>query len=566
MAPTLWNGFTNWDDPEYVTENPLVGDASPSTLWKVLVEPVVANHHPVTILSYTVDQAIFGEGPFGHHLTNLLLHAINAALVFVLVLRLAGPSPGVAAVVALLFGIHPMHVESVAWISGRKDVLYTLFFLASILVYLDFLRSRRPSRYALAFGLFVLAVFSKPAAVVLPVVLGLVDYLKGRRDLGRCLAEKAPFLVVSVLAGLLTVSAQSELAIRDVYTPAERIAIGSFAYLAYLVKLVAPVRLSAFYPYPEGEVLPAVYRFAPWVALAVTGGFLAVFRKNRLAVFGLLFFLVNIVLVLQFVTVGNAVLADRYTYVPYLGLFLLVALGARALAGGEGFRSSRRAAVVSSVLVVGMAVLGGIAFGRTFVWRDSESLWSDVIEKFPRRSREAYEGRGNHRLRAGRLERALPDFDAAVSLDPTRPSVYFNRGQAYVRLGDFDRAIADLSRAIELRPDDAEFVYQRGVARFEQGDDEGALADIDRCLEMDPAHARARLRRGLLLARADRLEEALADLTEGLRGAPIAEGYWNRSLVLARLGRLDEALRDARTAQRLGHPVDPAYLRRLGGR
>lgn len=535
FLPALGGEFTNWDDDRYVTANPLVADASLDKIGAMIVEPVASNHHPLTILSLALDRVLFGMSPFGFHLMQLLLHLVNIVLVFLLARRLLDGHATGALLVAALFGLHPMHVESVAWISERKDVLYTLFFLASMLAYLRYLEERRSVRLCLSLGWFVLSVLSKPAAVVLPVVLLLLDTLDGRRLRDRAvILEKLPFFAIAIAMGLLTIMAQSATAISNRFDFVERVSFAAYGWCAYLAKLVVPVRLSAFYPYPvSGESLPLTVKLAPLAVLLLLGAFYLIARRNRLAWFGLLFYSVTIVLVLQFVTVGEALMAERYTYVPYIGPFLWIGWAARRV-------PARVVWIAAGIVVAAMALM---TFERSRVWRDSESLWSDAIATHPRGAWLPFMKRGNVRFLDERFDEALADYDRAVEYAPDRAVVFFNRAQARVRLGDSAGALEDFDRSIELEPAAAEYIRNRADLRRLRGDAGGALDDYDRALALDPTDARAWSGRGAVRFTRREADRALADFTEAVRLDPeLAAAWLGRGGCLGATGRHEEAL------------------------
>src|SRR6185503_16318220 len=265
-----------------------------------------------------------------YHWLNLILHLANTALVFVFVRKLSGGRFWTTVVTSLFFGIHPMHVESVAWIAERKDVLYALFYLLGLIAYLRYVEKRRPGWLAATWIAFALSIASKPAAVVFPLTLFAIDYFRRRPLRWGLVLEKVPFLVVSVAMGILTVSAQSSVgavAAPEQWTLVQKVLFACYGTVMYVVKLFVPFGLSAIYPYPtvKGAPLGPEFYVAAAVVMLVLPVILFLFRKNRAVMFGLAFFFINIVLVLQLFAIGQAVMADRYTYLPYIGLFFALA-------------------------------------------------------------------------------------------------------------------------------------------------------------------------------------------------------------------------------------------------
>jgi len=476
--PSLGNGFTNWDDEEYVTESTLVTGLSGDHLKRIFTEPVKANYHPLTILTLALDYRFWGLEPLGYHATNLALHLLNTLLVFFLVLRLADGRRWVALFTALFFGIHPMHVESVAWVSARKDVLYAFFFIAALIFYTRFVRERHRRDYWIVAGLFLLALLSKPMAVVLPPVLLAIDYWLGRKSFKAALVEKIPLFVMSVAFGIVAIQTQAH-AMGDLtrYSAFQRIAFACYGLVAYLVKLFAPVGLSALHPYPRGQ-LPGAFLLAPVAVLGIALAILVSLRRTRLVAFGMLFFFLNLALVLQVVSVGQAVTSDRYSYLAYVGpLFVLGMLYATAMERGS--------AGLTICIFLCAAACMFLTLERCTVWKNSEILWTDVLDKHPG-SHVAHYNRGMYYRSLADDGKALADFDRAIELKPNYSLAYNNRGGIRYRRGDLRSALADFDRAIESDPSLAMAHYNRGRVHMARQADDLAIRDYDRAVELQP--------------------------------------------------------------------------------
>jgi tetratricopeptide (TPR) repeat protein len=532
--------------------------------------------------------------------------------VFFVVWKLSGGRLWTTVVTALFFGIHPMHVESVAWISERKDVLYALFYLLALLAYLRYLGTRRVAWLVLTWGAFVLSVASKPAAVVLPLTLLAIDFYKRRsfRDVGVWL-EKAPFFAISAAMGILTVVAQKAagaVAAPQQWTLAQKFLFAAYGTAMYVVKLFLPFRLSAIYPYPtvEGAPLGPKYYIAFAAVAVLLPLVLFLFRRSRFVWFGLAFFFINIVLVLQFFSVGQAVMADRYTYLPYIGLFFALAWwlderpGPRLL--GVPVRQML-AAVFLALAVVSLVH----TWRRCDVWQNSGTLWDDAIAKYPGQVVDAYNNRGYYYLAESRYPSALADFNEAIALNPKVARVWVNKGSvfaeenkndsAYVcferaialkpdypealsnrggirsRRGDLAGAVADFSRAIELEPTFRDAYNNRALVYFKMGEYEKAVADRRRVVELDPKNPLNYVQMGsiaLALQQLGRTQEAVAAYGEAIGAAPATDhqrlsGYYSRrSQGWWALHDREHALSDARAAARFGAVVDSTYLRKLG--
>lgn len=613
FLPVLGNGFTNWDDPYYVTENPLVRDSATSSVADFFTTPVMGNYHPVTMLSLSIDARLGGLEAGMFHITSLLLHLVNTVLVFLTFRALANGRFVVGIFVAAFFAIHPMHVESVAWISARKDVLYTLFFFAGLLAWLRYRAHDSRSAYVASIVAFLASAASKPAAVPFPVVLILVD-LWQRRRIGRAMfVDKLPFFAIAVVFGIATIRVQSSMGAiaigeLETLTIVERALFASYGFVAYIVKLFVPIGLSSWIPYPPlDESLPWTVRLAPLGVAAILGVTAWLVWRDRegdlprATVFGLAFYFVMIALTLQFVSVGYVLLAERYTYVPYVGL--LFALG---MAVDRVMRASPKAMRATTAAVVLVAVgFSALTYARTRVWHSSGTLWSNVIAQYPDVAL-AYANRASFHKSEGRLDEALADYERAIEIDPESSDAWYNRGVFFEDRGDTAKALADYDRAIELdptsfrprlnrgnlhkdagradaaitdysaaaeaAPDHAETYYLRGLAysmptaSFEDAAQriQKAIADFTKATEKRSGFASAYLNRGVLHYRLGNLDDALRDFSSAIRYAPANGRAWlNRSGVLRDLGRLDEARSDAEKARSLGTPVDDAYMKSL---
>ncbi|MBE2288433.1 MAG: hypothetical protein IAE95_02685 [Chitinophagaceae bacterium] len=428
---TLYNQFTNWDDDFYVTNDVYIREFSAHNLRVLFTEDITRNnYHPLCMLSLAVNYFFSGLEPMGYYLTNILIHAVNAWLVFVLFFRLAlrlSLSESAALFLSffgsLWFAIHPMHVESVAWISERKDVLYAAFYISGLLSYLRYLDNRSKKWLWITYALFVLSCLSKPMAVTFPLALLALDYLMHGRVGLSDMRSKTFFLLTSFAFGAAAFYTQHRtgaVASFGVLSISERIMYAGYGFIMYVAKFFVPVGLSTFYPYPYRFIdgsLPMIYYLAPFlsVLIVVLPVVVLVRLKSRyvpVVVFGLVFFVVNLVLVLQFISVGSAIMADRYSYVAYIGLLFTVFY---LLADLIQRMPSMRLVVTSLLLVVSAGYAIACA-ARTKVWHNSETLHTDAIEKYPMRALLSYKWRGHHYFSIGEYEQAMQDYEVLVTL------------------------------------------------------------------------------------------------------------------------------------------------------
>ncbi|MCC6460598.1 MAG: hypothetical protein IT260_09030 [Saprospiraceae bacterium] len=495
FAPMLHNQFTNWDDEAYVVNNMLLRGPD----WAgIFTQPLVSNYHPLTVLSLALNYQLSGLNPFSYLLLNWSLHLLNTGLVFYFVWLLSGRLPWVALFTAAVFALHPMHIESVAWVSERKDLLYTCFFLLGLLRYWRYLSDGRRSHYWLCFGFFLLSLLSKPAAVVFPLSLLLLDAWQGRPWDRKLLLEKLPFFLFALAFGVLTFMIQSEKGIVSLakYSLLDRFFFGCYCLLMYVVRFFWPSPLSAFHPYPAPGALGPFIQAAPLLCLLAGAG-LWYFRKNKALLFGMLFYVANIILVVQFVAIGNTLLSERYTYVPYIGLAFALAMT---------LAQSPWRALQWPLLGFTALVLGFLSWRHIPVWKNSETLWSDVIAQYPD-APIPHANRANHRYHqallpakasqaATLMEQALGDCNAALLSQPNHFASLDIRSILFIRNGKYDEALADAGRMVQLEPDNKKGYLNRASAleRLKRYDE--SLDDYSRCLDFEPNNADALNGRG----------------------------------------------------------------------
>jgi protein O-mannosyl-transferase len=419
FAPAYNAGITNWDDDSY-----LIAPAAQRISLQTFTATVFGSYQPLTILSFAVEQQLFGRNALILHATNVVLHAATTVFVFLLLLELTGLPFGSFAG-ALIWAIHPLRVESVIWIAERKDVLCALFFVAALLTYV-----RR--RMAWTYVLFVLALLSKGAAISLPLAMLTIDYLQRRR----AIVEKIPFFTLSVVFGIIGYLAQrgegaSPQLPGFAFSTMEKIALSCETFLFYLGKLLFPVRLSAFYPYPA-----TVTWFAPLFVAVIAAIVGLTTRFTRAIAFAFLFFVVTIAYILPIVSLGHTIAADRFTYIPSIGFAYAIALVAKP----------KTWPIVAAIAVV----LGVLTFDRSRVWHDSVSLWNSVIEVEPELA-TAYNSRGVALVMRGDFGNAVRDFDRAIALDPCYLTAIRNRMIIALRFGDQRAAAAARDKLLACR-------------------------------------------------------------------------------------------------------------------
>jgi tetratricopeptide (TPR) repeat protein len=549
--PSLTNGLTNWDDPGYI-DNPYVKNLSLAGIVKIFSVYFVGNYHPLTLLSLGVDRLIGGNNPFMFHFTNLFLHVLNTFFVFLLVRRLTRNNL-LAVLTFVLFGVHTLHVESVAWISERKDVLYSFFYLVSLTVYTTYASGRKGIYYGLSLLFFFLSLLAKGQAVVLVAILPFIDYVKGRKWFSiNVLSEKIPFSLLSLFFTWIAFRAQESVhAIYfNYFTLPERIAFASFGLAQYLIKSLLPLGLSAFYPYPPRLLnggIPSFY----WLYIVSFPVFLIgsyfLFKRSKIYAFGLSMFFLNLFPLLQLIPVGGAIMADRYFYIPSVGLMLCFAFGLLEI---------RSHTIRYALSVLFIFVLSCLSFSRTMIWKDSMTLWNDVIRKYDYAS-AAHSNRGIVYVELGQWDKAIVDYTRAIEIDPQYKDAYFNRGIAYGDLEQWNEAIVDYTRTIELDPQYKNAYDTRGVAYANLGQWDKAIADNTRALEIDPGLTNAYDNRGVAYVNLGQRDKAIADYFNAIRSDPEnKKAYYHRGIAYRDLGQWNKAIADYSEAIK----IDPEYI------
>lgn len=573
FAPATGFGFVQVDDPAYVTENPhvLAGPTRDGIVW-ALTATETGNWHPLTWLSLMLDARAGGGGPRAFHVTSVLLHLANALLLFHLLARVTGAA-GRSLLVAALFAVHPLHVESVAWVSERKDVLCALFGLLAILAYGRYVRRRTAGAYACVAAALALSLASKPMLVTLPFVLLLLDVWPFRRlDLGRdewaqarrLVVEKIPLFALSATSSAIAIVAQASsgaVSALDTLPLGLRAANAAVAAVAYLAKTAWPAALAFPYPYDPARLDgPRLALSCLVLAGATMGSIVAARRRPYLAV-GWLLYLVTLVPVIGIVQVGSQSMADRYTYLPLVGIFLAVAWGSGDLLDRWSHDGSVRRAVATVLAVLVVAGLGVRARAQVGVWRDTETLFTNALRSTgPNAVAEGGLGLALHGR--GRLEDAIEHHRNAVRIRPGYVEARVNLAAALLDAGRLDEAARLCEETIAMRPGDARGHACLGVARLRLGRLEDAEQHLSDAIRLDPRNASARVNRALALSLRGRDDDALDELGLAGRLKPRDAGIRvTAGSILVQRGSLDAAAERFLEALRL----DPSSLPALRG-
>jgi len=550
FVPGLRNEFV-WDDDQYLTRNPAVaGGLTPHNLRWALTSFHAGNWHPLTWLSHQADVEIFGLNPAGHHLTSLLFHCANAVLFFLVFRRMTGFFWG-SALVAALFAVHPLHVESVAWAAERKDVLSTLLWLLALGAWVGWCRKPRPAQYLAVAALYALSLSAKQMPVTFPFLLLLLDWWPlGRFAPGRRLkliAEKLPLLALSATASAVAYLAQSGFGAVGNAPLEARLANAVIAWCTYIGKALWPTRLALLYPFPlePPALVPTTLAVAALTAVSIL-----VIRARRSRPFlavGWFWFLGTLVPVIGIVQIGNQALADRYTYVPLTGLLIMAIWGIAALAA----RCGQRARWIASGAVVLVVVLTVASRAQVRTWHDPVSAFSNAIQA-RENNHIAHYNLGVYYHEHGDDRLAVEHFRTAIAIWPDDAVAHNNLALVLESEGKLAEAIGELWAATRADPRLAEGHYNLGRILADSGERFIAQATLERALKLRPEYPEAHARLGELLARQGKTGEALPHFQEAVRLSPRTALYRSDlGAALAELGQLEAAVRSLQEALRL---------------
>jgi tetratricopeptide (TPR) repeat protein len=546
--PVLRNGFVNFDDGLYVTGNKHVqaGLTWDSFVWAWQAN-VASNWHPLTMLSHMLDAQLFGLDPQGHHLTSLLLHMAAVWTLFEVLRRMTG-APWRSAAVAALFSIHPLHVESVAWIAERKDVLSGLFFVLTLGAWLRFTRQRTAAAYLLALLAFTLGLLAKSMLVTLPCVLLLLDVWplgrldaggRGQREWRPLLCEKVPFfLLAAVVSGITVYTQERSLAKLEAVSVGRRTGNALLSYAAYLGKTFWPADLAAFYPL---RVAIPLWQAAAAAALlaAVTALVLLRFRRSPWLAVGWLWFAGMLVPVIGILQVGRQGMADRYTYLPSIGLFL-------ALVWEVSEQAARRRwmrTALPAAFAAALALLGVAAQAQAKTWKDSITLFRHALAVTDG-NYLAHLNVGVALLREGKTEEAMEEYRRALAIQPNMMEAQAALGTALHKQGRSAEALPHLERAVRLRPDSAQVRHTLAITLEDLGRHRAAIAQLEKAVELSPRFADAHYGLGTLLQKQGRTDEALRHFESALAIDPeIDDLYAPTATLRAARGDLAGAVR-----------------------
>jgi len=554
--------FVNYDDDRYVSENPHIfsGFSLNNIVW--LFTKDIGRWHPLTGLTHMLDCELFGLNPGPPHLVNLFFHIINTLLLFALMRQMTG-TLWQSAFVAGLFAIHPLHVESVAWISGRKDLLSTLFFLLTIAAYFRYVQNHSSVWYVLAFVLFALGLLAKPMLITLPFILLLLDYWPLQRFQFkiplRLIWEKLPFLALSIASTIATFFIQRSIgAVRTIESIPLTIRVSNavVSYLKYIGKLIWPQNLAVFYPYTENLVPPWMTVIFALMLVVVTIRVILAADKFRYLLVGWLWFIVMLAPVIGLVRVGDHAMADRYTYVSLTGLFIIIAWGATDLLAGWKYR--RFILGLSAMLVIAaLAIVAGI---QTRYWRNSVTLFSHAL-KVTKGNYLANANLGAALLEQDKFDQAVEQLQLAIQTNPKCAEAYLNLADVYRKLGQYDNAIKVYDKVISVRPDCAPAYYELGITYGRLGRYQQAVDAFASAVRIKPDYVKAYNNLGVAYGSLGRYQDEIDACSKAIKIDPaFADAHNNLGVALSQLGRYPEAIQAFNRAIQLNPGFPEAHL------
>lgn len=611
---TLDSGFTVWDDPDYVLYNTNVHSLDLKTVSYFFTHQSARNYHPLTMISLAFDYHLSkGNGGVVNlesdasvfHNVNLILHLLNVILVFAFIFLLTKRNILIAAVTSLLFGIHPLHVESVAWITERKDVLYTFFFMLGLISYLRYLDSKKILHFLMVVLFFLLSLFSKPAAVIFPFILLVIDFYRQRMFTKQSIFEKIPLLVLSVIFGVITYVIQSRTSISAFSSISiiHRVLFVCYGFVMYIYKLVVPLNQSVYYPYPaliSSGYLPSIFYICPIIVFAIAGLMVLSYKYTRVISFGIMFYFFSVILVLQVISIGSVIISERYTYMAYIGLFYIVAwyfdYFMRKKLGSLNFLKY----IAAFILLLSLSTLEILTYEWNLVWKDPVSLWTSVIRQYPT-AVSAYVNRGEAFEKKKNLEAAREDYEKAVQFGPDNGNAWDGLGRIHGLLGEYDKSVKALTKSIEMNGTSAITYMNRGISYRFLKDYPKAIDDYTKALSLSrddadrfnitknlaftliqaeqytkaidyynflitlqPDNDDFYLNRGVCHHRLKHYPEAIGDFTRTIElNAKQSVAYFDLAIVYADQKDFSKARYYTEKAKSMGVSVDPAFLKSL---
>ena len=598
--------FINLDDNDNIVKNTDIQSLSFHNIAKIFSTFYINTYKPFTILTFSIIYNFFSLNPHAFHFVNILFHLLNIILVFIIINRLT-KNTFLTSFVTIFFAIHPMQTEAVCWISGLDNVLYSCFYLGSIIFYIKYIQSKstqnpglKKIKYLLSVFLFILSLLSKPIAVTLPFTLILIDYwydriIKNKIIIYKLILEKIPFLILAITLGILTIISEkytdnqlNKNIITD-FSIFNRFFIITHSVAYYIVRLILPFNLSGLHPPPEitNGFLSFNYYLSSLFIILIFCSLFLIKRFRKEIIFGLLFFFITISFALIAGTFRYYPMAERYTYIPYIGFIFIIGAIFTSKIKFSGINIS------NTILIIIILIFSVISFQRTKVWANSINLFTDVIDKYPKaelaygyrgsaredlndlpgairdydeaielnqKNEMSFNHRGNAKFKMGDLQGAIDDYNKSIAINPGYAEIFYNRGLINTRFNKYKEALEDLNNSIRLNPDFSSAWFIRAFAREKLKDYKGAYDDYEETLRLSPANHLAYYKKGLLNLRTNNYLKAEKDFDEVIKLKPdFADSYYSRGLAKKLQNKFSEAIEDINKAIEID-PNNKNYL------
>ncbi len=558
------NGFTNWDDIQQVTNNNDIKSLSFQNIKKIFSSFYVGMYQPLPTLIFALVFSLFKLNPLYFHSLSLLIHCVNIILVYVLIMKITQHKK-LPIIVSTLFAITPLNVEAVAWVSAFSTLTFSCFYLLSLLYYILYIKSNQKKSFLfLSFLFFVFSLLSKSAAVTLPVLFFLFDYYFQRKADKKVFFEKIPFFILAIIFGIITIIARKEaehiINISSRFNLFDRFFIILHSLFIYIFKLIVPVKLSAFHPYPDksADLLPVFYYISSIILLFLAFLVYKVWKNRKDIIWGLLFFGITISVMMEIIPVGLQVTKERYTYISSIGIYYCFGISLIFFC-----RERKLIYLIKKVVFIAL-VLGFtfVTFDRVKKWENSFTLWNDVIKNNPKIS-AAFINRGNAFSIQGSFIEAIKDYSEAIKLEPNAGDAYINRAMIYSKLEQYNEALSDYNNAIKIGKVDYNTYVSRGLIRSFYNDFDGAISDMNQAIILNPKDAVLFNQRGIFYGITKEYLLAFNDFTQAITLKPdYAEAMVNKGNAELNLNRLNEAISDFTKAISLNHNLASAYYYR----
>jgi len=563
-ANALENGLLNFDDNEYFTY-PEITQLSWPNLKRYFSHYYLIMYQPIPVLSFAITHYFSQVKTIPLHVFNLIFHLLNVLMVYLFITKLSQKRI-IALIAAMLFAIHPMNVEAVTWISARSSSMYTFFYILSLIFYLNYIKLAQ-KKYLFFVGLaFLLSLLSKAQAVTLPLVLLVIDFYYSRINkamLQGILLEKTPFFILSFIFGIIAIFDKNTIdnitnGMLVSYTYPEIICLVCYSFVFYLYKIFIPIHLCAIHVYPLkiNGYLPLIYYISPFILLTLIGLIWPIARNKKYVQFGLLLFLISILINIQFIPSRLFIVSERYGYFPYIGIFFII--GSFYYEIGEGGLNINEYTkrVLYALLLLYSLIFIGLTIQRNAIWKDNISFMTDIIKKnpgVPYLSR-AYGTRANALISNNQLGEALADYNRAIEVNPSEAITYLNRSFLYIKMNNYSDAINDLDTAIKLQPNSAVMYTKRGLAKYVSQDSHGALYDINQAIKLNQNMTEAYNLRAILRFSFSDYQGSKSDFDRAIKLNPFdSEIYKNRGIMFIKRQNKEAACQDFMTASHIGN-------------